>query len=156
MKTGVKKRIEAELRIMDLNNLKPNYAELARKYNLDYRTVKKYHEGYEGKPRSRDKPSKLDKYRSVIESKLKIPRITRKGVYEYLLDEYGIDNVGTYSNFKAYCKKNKLEPVGRGQSKGGTTRYETEPGDMAQCDWKERITLTNRNGEAFTINIFHC
>ena len=52
---------------MDLNNLKPNYAELARKYNLDYRTVKKYHEGYEGKPRSRDKPSKLDKYRSVIE-----------------------------------------------------------------------------------------
>ena len=60
MKTGVKKRIEAELRIMDLNNLKPNYAELARKYNLDYRTVKKYHEGYEGKPRSRDKPSKLD------------------------------------------------------------------------------------------------
>lgn len=73
MKTGVKKRIEAELRIMDLNNLKPNYAELARKYNLDYRTVKKYHEGYEGKPRSRDKPSKLDKYRSVIESKLKIP-----------------------------------------------------------------------------------
>lgn len=155
MKTGVKKRIEAELRIMDLNNLKPNYAELTRKYNLDYRTIKKYHEGYEGKPRSRDKPSKLDKYRSVIESKLKIPRITRKGVYEYLLDEYGIDNVGTYSNFKAYCKKNKLEPVGRGQSKGGTTRYETEPGDVALCDWKEDVHMINKNGSEYIVNIFH-
>ena len=27
--------------------IKPNYAELARKYNCDYRTIKKYNEGYE-------------------------------------------------------------------------------------------------------------
>lgn len=36
---------------MDLNGIKPNYAELGRKYGLDYRTVKKYHEGYPGEPK---------------------------------------------------------------------------------------------------------
>ena len=74
---------------MDYTNTKPNYAELARKYKKDYRTIKKYHEGYEGKPRTRSKPSRLDIYREVIEEKLSIPRTTRKGVYEFLVDRYG-------------------------------------------------------------------
>ena len=32
---------------MKTNNIKPNYAELARIHNCDYRTVKKYDNGYE-------------------------------------------------------------------------------------------------------------
>lgn len=146
-------RLVAELRIMDLNGLKPNYAELARKYGLDYRTVKKYHLGYEGKPKTRDKPSKLDKFYLEITTKLQIPRVSIKGVYEWLIDTYGFDEVGSYSNFKTYCKHNKLSTSKR--MNGGNTLYETNPGDLAQCDWKENVILTSKYGEIFTINIFH-
>ena len=92
------------LMLFDMNDIKPNYAALARKYNMDYRTVKKYHEGYEGKPRNRDKPSMLDPYMSIIEMKLGIPRTTMKAVYEFLIDEYEIYSVVSYSNFRAYCR----------------------------------------------------
>ena len=150
---SMRDRLIAELRIMDLNELKPNYSELARKYGLDYRTVKKYHLGYEGKPKTRDKPSKLDKFHIEIESKLQIPRVTLKGVYEWLVDNYGYQEIGSYSNFKTYCKKNNLSTSKR--MNGGNTRYESNPGDLAQCDWKENILLTSKYGEIFTINIFH-
>lgn len=41
-----------ELNIMDISGIIPNYAALARKYDMDYRTVKKYHEEYPGKPKN--------------------------------------------------------------------------------------------------------
>lgn len=146
--------MESELRLMDLNEIKPNYAALARKYDLDYRTVKKYHEGYEGKSKIRDKPSKLDIYQKIIADKMQIPRISGKGVYEFLIDQYGLDKVGSYSNFKAYCKKHNIKPKSL-KGVGGQTRYETEPGELAQADWKEDIQLTSKYGESFTVNIFH-
>ena len=34
-------KLKQELLIMKTNNIKPNYAELARIHNCDYRTVKK-------------------------------------------------------------------------------------------------------------------
>ena len=148
-------KLLAELRLMDYTKSKPNYADLARKYGMDYRTIKKYHEGYEGKPKTRSKPSRLDEHKNVIIEKLNIPRTTRKGVYEFLVDEYGFEKIGSYSNFKAYCKKHKLSPVKKNASGGGSTRYETSPADMAQCDWKENITMTSKNGEVFVINVFH-
>ena len=146
-------KLEADFLLMEANGIKPNYAELGRKYNLDYRTVKKYHQGYKGKPKNRNKPSKLDNYKEVIKQKLEISRNSRKSVYEFLVDIYGVDLIGSYSNFKIYCKKNKLKPS-NGTS-GGNTRFETEPGDIAECDWKESVHLVSKNGEAFIVNIFH-
>ena len=148
-------QLAAELNVMDFTKSKPNYADLARKYGVDYRTVKKYHEGYKGKPRNRAKPSRLDPYKELIIEKLSIPRISRKGVYEFLIDQYGDNEIGSYSNFKAYCKKHKLKPSKGDASGGGDTRYETNPADMAQCDWKENMILTSRSGETFVVNIFH-
>lgn len=148
-------QLTAELKVMDFTKSKPNYADLARKYGMDYRTVKKYHEGYKGKPRKREKPSRLDQYKELITEKLSIPRISRKGVYEFLIDQYGSDEIGSYSNFKAYCKKHKLAPSKGDALGGGGTRYETNPADMAQCDWKENMILTSRSGETFVVNIFH-
>ncbi len=49
----------SELHLFRGLNMKPNFEELARKYNCDYRTVKKY---YKGRPKKRNKPSKLDIY----------------------------------------------------------------------------------------------
>ena len=145
-------RLLAELKIMDLENIKPNYAALGRKYHLDPRTVKKYHEGYKGKPRSRDKPSKLDAYKDKIIEKLAIPRTTKKGVYKFLIRLYGYEKVGTYSNFKTYCKKRNLNPK---KDNTVTPRFETDYGELAEVDFKENIKLTSKSGELFIVNIFH-
>ena len=80
--------LKGELAVMDNLGIKPNYAALARKYGMDWRTVKKYHEGYEGKPPTRNKGSKLDDYRDEITYKLTIRRITVKGVYEFMVKKY--------------------------------------------------------------------
>lgn len=50
--------LKTQLKILKLSDIKPNFSELARFYDLDRRTVKKYYDGYEGKAAHRDK-SKL-------------------------------------------------------------------------------------------------
>lgn len=81
--------LKADLTVLDKLEIKPNFADLARKYKMDYRTVKKYYEGYKGKPKNRNCRSKLDPYASVIEEKLSIGRVSHKGVYRMLLSKYG-------------------------------------------------------------------
>lgn len=142
-----------ELNIMDQLEIKPNYAALGRKYGLDWRTIKKYHEGYEGKPTTRNKPSKLDQYSIEIKDKLTIPRVTVKGVYEFMVFKYGKDEIGSYSNFINYIKKNKLKP--KSTKSSGHPRVETLPGVQAQVDWKEDIKLCSKFGEIYVINVFH-
>ena len=43
------KGLITQLQILKLSNIKPNFSELARLYDLDRRTVKRYYDGYEGK-----------------------------------------------------------------------------------------------------------
>lgn len=138
--------------IMDNLDIKPNYAALGRKYGMDWRTVKKYHEGYKGKPESRNKLSKLDSFKTEIADKLKIKRVTVRGVYEFMVKKYGITNIGSYTNFMAFVKKHKLKEENKSE---GHPRVETLPGAQAQVDWKEDITLVSRYGEIFVINVFH-
>ena len=139
-----------QLSICKLSNIKPNFAELAREYNLDWRTVKKYYDGYEGKPKHRSKPSKLDPYLDIIKQKLSIRGVTARAVYEFILDEKD-SNIGTYSNFNKYIKSKGLKPV---KTPKGHPRFETEPGVQAQVDWKEDISIANRYGEIFTFQVF--
>ena len=47
-------KLIAQLMLVKMSGLKPNYSELARMYNVDRRTVKKYDNGYEGKPSHRN------------------------------------------------------------------------------------------------------
>ena len=148
-----KDQLKSALVIMDLNGVKPNYAALAKKYDMDWRTVKKYHQGYEGKPKTRDKPSILDDYETIIKQKLSIYRTSTRSVYEFMVRTYGLDNIGSYSNFRYYVKKNKLKP--NSDKLQAHPPYEVEPGEMIQCDLKEDIQLTSRSGEKFTINVLH-
>lgn len=100
-------KLKQELLIMKTNNIKPNYAELVRIHNCDYRTVKKYDNGYEGKPTTREKESKLDKYKDEIKFKLELPGSTIKGTYEFFKAK---DNsIGNYSNFYKYSKNNNFK-----------------------------------------------
>lgn len=48
--------LKTQLKILKLSDIKPNFSELARFYDLDRRTVKKYYDGYEGKAAHRNKP----------------------------------------------------------------------------------------------------
>ena len=89
------KNIIGELNLMKNLGIKPNFAALGREYGMDPRTVKKYYEGYEGKPKNRNKSSKLDNYKDVIRDKLTIKRITVRGVYEFMVDTYGYNFIGT-------------------------------------------------------------
>lgn len=144
--------LKGELAIMDNLGIKPNYAALGRKYGMDPRTVKKYHEGYEGKPSTRNKGSRLDEYRDEIIDKLSIRRITVQGVYEFMVKKYGIDRIGSRSNFQRYVNENKLKPK---SSSSGHPRYEKGPGEQAQVDWKEDISIADRWGEIFVVNVLH-
>jgi len=54
----MKNNLKGELAVMDSLDTKPNYAALGRKYGMDWRTVKKYHNGYEGRPDKRNKGMK--------------------------------------------------------------------------------------------------
>lgn len=141
--------LRAQLKIIKLMDLKPNFSDLARQYGFDRRTVKKYYEGYEGKPKTRNKTSKLDKYKDEIIEKLQIKGIKVKAIYEYFLDK-GYD-VGGYSNFNKYIKNNDLKPAAKSK---GHPRFETPPGKQAQVDWKEDLKLISKYNEEFIINVF--
>lgn len=146
------RNLQGELAIMDNLEMKPNYAALGREYGMDWRTVKKYHEGYEGKPKKRNKSSKLDSFKEEITSKLNIKRVTVRGVYEFMVKKYSIETIGSYTNFIAYIKKHKMKSK---EASIGHPRVETLPGVQAQVDWKEDISLVSKYGEIFVINVFH-
>ena len=134
---------------MKTQRIKPNYAELARLHECDYRTVKKYNNGYEGKSKNRAKESRLDKYRNDIKNKLLLPGSTIKGTYEYFNEQD--NNIGNYSNFYKYVIKEKIKPI---KNNKFHPRYETDPGKQLQFDWKEDIKMYNKYGEVFEFNIF--
>ena len=74
-----------QLRILKLSESKPNFSELSRMYDVDRRTVKKYYDGYEGKPAHHNKSSKLDIYEPLVKAKLSIKGVTAKAVYEFMI-----------------------------------------------------------------------
>ena len=139
-----------QLKILKLSKIKPNFSKLAREYEIDRRTVKKYYDGYEGKPAHRNKASKLDKHKQLIAQKLQIKGANVKAVYEFIVDEVD-ENIGTYSNFNKYVVANNLRPITAAK---GHPRYETAPGIQAQVDWKEDIKIANCYGEIFTFQVF--
>ena len=143
-------RLLTQLEILKLSGEKPNFSKLGREYGIDRRTVKRYYDGYAGKPATRDKPSKLDPYEAVIRQKMAIRGATIKAVYEFLYCKYG-ESIGTYSNFRKYVVSRGITPKKKVR---GHPRYETAPGLQAQVDWKEDLQITNCLGEVFTIQVF--
>ncbi|OOC44855.1 IS21 family transposase [Thermosipho sp. 1074] len=144
-------KVKQHLEMLRGMDLRPNFSELARIYGIDRRTVKKYWEGYRGKPKKRNKSSKLDKYFEKISMLMSIKGITIRAAYERLRDEEG-GVVGTYSNFRKYVKRKGLRPEKKTK---GHPRFETLPGIQAQVDWKENMRLHSKDGEEFVVNVFN-
>ena len=139
-----------QLKILKLSKIKPNFSELSRLYGIDRRTIKKYYDGYEGKPKHRKKPSRLDMHLDLIKQKLDIKGVNVKAVYEFIHDEVDPD-IGSYSNFNKYVVSKGLKPK---KTIKGHPRFETAPGIQAQVDWKEDISVANKYGEIFTFQVF--
>lgn len=107
-----------KLRIFVKNNdLKLNVSEIARQLNVDRRTVSKYLNGFE-KSQHRDKPSKLEPYRNIIQELLTSPTQEfsyRSCLYRYLQDNYQLNvpsqtfyhYLKSVPEFDAYFKKEK-------------------------------------------------
>ena len=143
--------IATTLSYFKLMNIKPNYSALAREYKIDRHTIKKHYEAGGIKPRKKRKYSSYyDEYKEIIEEKLSIQGITYIGIYKFLVHEKGLK--GTYSNFKAYLRANKLSKPS--YKKIPHVRYETPFGKQAQVDWKEDIEITTKNGEVLNFNLF--
>ena len=145
---------------MEHNNIKLNKSELARQLGINRRTVDKYLEGYE-KPSHRNKPSKIDIYHDEIEALLNSSTQVfhfRSVLYRYMVDNYGMNvpeqtfyhYLKSVPEFDNYFKKNKSSA----SSSNPVIRYETEPGEQGQFDWKESIPFILRDtGERITVNI---
>ena len=142
-------KLRQELMIMRTLEIKPNYSELARIHDCDRRTIKKYDEGYEGKPEHRNKNSRLDKYKNEIKEKLDLPGSTINGTYQYFKQKD--TSIGNYSNFYQYIKRKNLR---KNKNNKFHPRYETPYGRQLQFDWKEDIKMVNKYGKIFEFNIF--
>jgi len=145
----MRKDIREGVMIYVINEIKPNYAALAKQHDCDYRTVKSaYEEAKEKdpKPTARKKrPSKLDPYREIIQDKVK-DRCSAYSIFKFI-QRKGFE--GSYSLVKTYCREFKQE-----KAQKATIRVEHTPGLSAQVDWKENMHLISNQGEIFEFNIF--
>lgn len=145
---------------MEYNNLKVNKSEIARKLNVDRRTVTKYLNGFQ-KCKHRNKPSCLDDYADIIADLLSSDTQVfsyRSILYRYLCDNYSLDvpaptfyhYLKRHPEFDEYFKKGRISNA----DSNPVIRFETQPGHQAQIDWKESIEFVLRDtGETVTINV---
>lgn len=139
--------------------MKVNKSALARKLNIDRRTVKKYIDGFE-KSKTRNRPSRIDGYRETIarllDDKSKV-FCYKSMLYRYLKENHGLDYsesafrayISRHDEFDAYFRKARCKYSGG----PALARYETEMGKQAQLDWKESMPIVLRGGETVVVNI---
>ena len=133
---------------------KPNFSEIARRYNLDRHTVAKYWGSGEGvEDRRTDRPSTFDALADVIGEKAALPGVTKKAVHEFLLDRYPGAGLAGYNAFTQWCRRHGVE-FGAAGGAEAHPRFETPPGRQLQFDWKESLTMTDALGEVFDFNVF--
>jgi len=132
------------------NDIKPNFSEVARNFNADYRTVKKaYQEARKGgnkvDGRKKRKPSKLDGFTAIIDDKLELG-CSAAAIWKFIQDK---GFTGGYTTVKNYCRLHKQEQVQK-----ATIRVTYSPGLSAQVDWKEDMVLYDKFGKVYKFNIF--
>lgn len=128
---------------------KINVSATARQYNCSWLTIDKrvHPEKYKKTRKKRVYSSMLDELKPVIDAKLEKNNVSASSIYYLLKTNY--DYKGCYSTVRNYVSKQKNKII-----QDLTIRFETIPGYQAQVDWKESLTLYNRDGKTYKINIF--
>lgn len=96
--------------------------------------------------------SAFARHDDVIRAKTMLPSITKRAVYEFLLDVHGGDLPG-YGAFTRYCRANGI-PFGAAAAHEPHPRFETPPGRQLQFDRKKDLRMANANGEVSGLNVF--
>lgn len=129
--------------------IKPNYAKIARKYGCDWRTVKKYYVNKGSSPKKKSVqsiPSKIEPYKQIILTKYD-NNVPATGIYWFLVKK--MDYKGSYSLITKFLREEN-----RKRTHQAVIRFETEPGRQAQVDWKESVTFKTKSGESIKVNVF--
>ena len=147
---SMRKDVYERMRYFVLEKIKPNYSAIARQYGVDPRTVKAaYLRAQSGKTavirKRRSRRSKLDGYQDIIEDKY-TTGCSARSIYDFIVEK---GFTGKYTIVKDYCRRFR-----KVQTKKATIRVEHTIGLSAQVDWKEQVTMTDRNGVPHTFSIF--
>lgn len=147
---SMRKDVYERMRYSVLEKIKPNYSAVARQYDFDPRTVKAAYLRAQGDKTSvvrkhRSRRSKLDGYQDIIEDKY-AAGCSARSIYDFIVEK---GFTGKYTIVKDYCRRFR-----RAQTKKATIRVEHTIGLSAQVDWKEQVTMTDRNGVSHTFSIF--
>ena len=146
----MRKDVYERMRYFVLEKIKPNYSAIARQYGVDPRTVKAaYLRAQSGKTavirKRRSRRSKLDGYQDIIEDKY-TAGCSARSIYDFIVEK---GFTGKYTIVKDYCRRFR-----KVQTKKATIRVEHTIGLSAQVDWKEQVTMADRNGVPHTFSIF--
>lgn len=147
---SMRKDVYERMRYFVLEKIKPNYSAVARQYDVDPRTVKAaYLRAQSDKTavvrKRRSRRSKLDGYQDIIEDKY-AAGCSARSIYDFIVEK---GFTGKYTIVKDYCRRFR-----KAQTKKATIRVEHTIGLSAQVDWKEQVTMTDRNGVSHTFSIF--
>lgn len=143
--------IFGELTIMKQLNIKPNYSDLSRRYGLDRHTIKKYYdEGGKIVKQRKRKHSKYDSFKEEITNVINKPGVTKKAAFEFLKDRYPNFD-WNYNGLKDFINSRQLDDS---PPKKPHVRFETEPGEELQVDWKESLKLHDKKGKEYLFNVF--
>ena len=127
-----------------------NYSKIAKQYDCDPRTVKRYFNARDENPTVR-KPREIkrltDGLEDIIEEKYVVHHAPAISIYNLLVERYKYK--GSYTTIKSFTHELKEKKINE-----ATIRFETSPGLQCQIDWKESLTLLNKHNKPFTINIF--
>ena len=135
--------------------IKLNISELSRELKISRKTIRKHLNGSYGKEKAKRKKY-LDDYKELIISILDDEYqefLYIDHLYKYLKREHGIKcSRSTFNSYvqndeelKCKFKKNK--------SKSFTVRFETESGQQAQFDLKEKVKIVYYTGEVVRVNV---
>lgn len=143
--------LESHLRFLRQMNIKPNYSALSKEYGMDRHTIKRRMESLDDPPKERrPRPSALDPLADEIAEALSHKGVTIRAAYWYMRNERGVSC--TYSNFKQYVRKKGLWAPKADAAPHPL--YETDPGEVLQCDWVESVRMSLSTGERVSFNLF--
>ena len=146
-------KLRGEFEILEMNNIKPNFSEVARRYEIDRHTVAAYwNKRAETSLSPKVRLSEIDPYFDEIKAKAEEVPCTKMALFKFYQDKYGHDSpFRSYSTFAHYLQRKELT---KQLDCNVHPRYETPPGKQLQLDWKEDLSTMLSTGEVIEYNLF--
>ena len=144
-----------ELNMLKESGIKPNFSDIAKRYNKDRHTVAKYWSADSSDPGDGrgDRISAFAEFRDEIVEKAALPGATKSGIYRFLKYKHPDAELPKYGALTAYMRSEGIA-VGPPGGPEAHPRFETPPGLPLQFDWKENLRLADANGEVIEFNVF--